>query len=888
MNWLRQIVLRLRATLGKRQGDRMLDEELKTHLALLIEQNVERGMSLEAARRAARLSLGGADQIKESVHDHRGLPLLETLAQDIRYAFRMLRKSPGFTAVAVLTLALGIGANTAIFSFVYGVLLAPLPYRDSSRLVVLTETTPRVGSVGVSYPNFLDWRERSGSFSQMAYIEQMNFNLAGAGVSQPENINGDAVSPSLLSMMGVHPILGRDFQPGEETSGTPRVLLLSYQLWQSHFGADRNAVGRAITLDGKDFVIIGVLPPDYRWLGRMDVVVPIGVWATNNSSAKSREDRGDSMVVGRLAQGVPFAQAQTEMEGIAASLAQQYPPANDQFGVRLRPIRDAFVGDLQTEILVLFAAVVFVLLIACANVANLFLVRGAARTKELALRVAFGASRMRIIRQMLTESLALALLGGAVGLAFAVVGVRLITRLIPQGTLVGASISLNGAVLLFTGGVVVAAALVFGMAPAAHATRRDVQAELKEGGRTASVGAAQNRLRGVLAVAEISLALVLLAGAGLMMKSLYKLMSVNPGFQPDRVLTMEMYLSSQRYSKNPAIFNFWQQALDRVRALPGVQSAALGTDVPMTDNHSRTDITIEGMALPKPGSFPHPDVHTISPDYVRTLGMALVRGRAFTEADNEHAPLVALVNDQLARQYWPNENPVGKRFMWGQFNPASKTPPKWVTVVGVVHDTKLYGLANPARLEVYDPLRQDANNDMDLVVKSRLDPSALTPEIRSAVGAVDKDQPIFAIATMNELVREDISAPRLTLVLLGLFGALAMVLAAIGIYGVISYSVGQRTHEIGVRMTLGAQPREVLCLVLGQGGRIALIGIAIGMVAAFGLTRLMSSLLFSVSASDPATYAAVTVLLALVAIFACYIPARRAMRVDPMVALRHE
>jgi putative ABC transport system permease protein len=888
MNGLRQIVLRLWATLGKSQRDRMLDEELKTHLALLIEQNVERGMPLETARRAARLALGGADQIKESVHDHRGLPLLETFGQDIRYAFRMLRKSPGFTAIAVLTLALGIGANSAIFSFVYGVLLTPLPYRDPSRLVVLNETTPRVGNVSVSYPNFLDWRVQSPSFSQMAYIEHMSFNLAGAGVSQPENISGDAVSPSFLSMMGVHPFLGRDFEPLEEGPGTRRVLLLSYQLWQSHFGADRNAVGRAITLDGNDFVIIGVLPPDYRWLGRLDVMLPIGVWATNNPSATSREDRGDSTVVGRLAQGVTIAEARAEMEGIAAVLARQYPEANDQFGARLRPIRDAFVGDLQAEILVLFAAVLFVLLIACANVANLFLVRGAARSKELALRIAFGASRLRIIRQMLTESLALALLGGSVGLAFALVGVRVITRLIPQGRLVGATISLNGPVLLFTTGVVVAAAFVFGMAPAAHSTKRDMQAELKEGGRTASVGAAQSRLRGVLAVAEISLALVLLAGAGLMMKSLYKLMSVNPGFEPDRVLTMEMYLSSQRYSKDPAILNFWQQVLDRVRPLPGVQSAALGTNIPLTDNHSRTDITIEGMALPKPGSFPHPDVHTISPDYARTLGMALERGRTFTDADNEKAPPVALVNDTLARKYWPNENPVGKRFMWGHLNPASKTPPKWIAVVGVVHDTKLYGLANPARLEVYDPLRQDVNNDMDLIVQSRLDPSTLTSEIRSAIGAIDKDQPIFAIATMNKLLSDDVSAPRLTLALLGLFGALAMVLAAIGIYGVISYSVGQRTREIGVRMALGAQPREVLCLVLGQGGRIALTGIAIGIVAAFGLTRLMSSLLFSVSASDPATFAAAAILLALVAIIACYIPARRAMRVDPMVALRYE
>jgi len=809
------------------------------------------------------------------------------IAQDLRYALRQLRKSPGFTAIVVVTFALGIGANTAIFSVVYGVLLAPLPYHNGSRLVVLNETTPMVGNVSVSYPNFLDWRAQSHSFSQMTYIEQGSFNLAGAGVSQPENIAGDSVSPNFLSMMGVRPLLGRDFEPEEEKSGTQRVLLLSYQLWQSHFGADHRVVGHSITLNGNDFVIIGVLPPDYRSLDRIDVMLPIGVWDTNNPSATAREDRGDSTVVGRLVEGVPLGQARAEMEGIAARLAKEYPAANDQFGVRLRPIRDAFVGNLQTEILVLFAAVMFVLLIAGANVANLFLVRGAARTKEVALRIAFGASRSRIIRQLLTESFVLAFLGGTLGLAFAVGGIRLITRLLPQG-FSGATVGLNGAVLLFTAGVVVLAAFVFGIAPAAHSAKRGVQAQLKEGGRTSGIGAAQNRLRGMLAVTEISLALVLLAGAGLMLKSLYRLINVNPGFQPDRVLTMEMYLSSQRYSHDPAIVSFWRQVLDGVRALPGVESVALGTHIPLTDRHGRTDITIEGMALPKPGSFPHPDVHTVSPDYVRTLGIVLERGRTFTDADNETAPLVALVNDKLARQYWPNQDPIGKRFMWGRFNPASKNPPKWVTVVGVVDDTKMYGLANPSRLEVYDPLRQDINNDMDLVVKSRLDSSALTGEVRSIVASVDKDEPIFAIATMNQILSDGVSAPRLILVLLGLFSALAVILAAIGIYGVISYSVAQRTQEIGVRMTLGAQSVDILHMVLGQGGKIALVGIVIGIVAAFGLTQLMSGLLFSVSASDPATFATVAALVVIVAMFACFIPAHRAAKLDPMVALRYE
>ena len=836
----------------------------------------------------ARKNFGNALATRGTSHEAWGWAWFEHLSQDLRFAMRMFAKTPGFTAVAILTLALGIGANTAIFSFVYGVLLAPLPYHNPSELAVLNETTPRVGNVSVSYLNFQDWREQSKECSQMAYVEKMSFNLAGAAVSQPENITGTAVSPNFLSMMGVQPLLGRDFDPSEAKPGTAPVVLLSYSIWQSHFGGDRNVLGRTITLDGRSFTIVGVLPANYRWLENSELMLPIGVWVTNNSSATDRGDRGDSTVVGRLAPGATLAQATAEMEGIAAGLAKEYPGDNDQFGVRLRSIHDAFVNDTRPAILILLGAVMFVLLIACANVANLFLVRGAARAKEIALRIAFGASHGRIVGQMLTESFALSLFGGILGLALAAGGMRGLTALIPMDALGGATVSLNGAVLLFTSGVVVLAAFIFGLAPALQSTKQDIQSELKEGGRTASVGASQNRLRGALAIAEISLALVLLVGAGLMMKSLYKLMSVDAGVRTDRVLTMEMYLSSQRYSKDPAILNFWQQLLERVRALPGVESAAVGTNIPMTDSHSRTDITIEGMALPKPGSFPHPDTHAISPDYVSTLGITLVRGRTFTDADDEHGQLVAIVNNRLARQFWPNSDPIGKRFMWGRLKPDSTTPPKWIAVVGVVGDTKLYGLANPARLEVYDPLPQDPNSDMNLVVKSRMDPAALTSEIRGAVASIDKDQPIFAIATMNQLKSDSVSTQRLTLVLLGLFSALALTLAAIGIYGVISYSVAQRTHEIGIRVALGAQHGDVLRMVLGQGGKIALAGIVIGMAAAFGLTRLMASLLFSVSASDPLTFAGVSILLVLVAMLACYIPARRAMRVDPMVALRYE
>jgi putative ABC transport system permease protein len=815
---------------------------------------------------------------------------MNTLWQDLRFALRSLAKKPGFASVAVLTLALGIGANTAIFSVVYGALLEPLPYNEPSRLVVLNETTPKVGKVSVSYPNFLDWRKTSHAFSEMAAVEQVGFNLAGAGVSQPEVISGDAVSPNFLSMLGVRPFLGRDFAPSEEKTGAAPVVLLSYSLWKSHLGGDPNAVGRTILLNGRSFVIAGVLPANYRSLDKTDVLEPIGVWATTNTEeAADRGDRGDMLVMGRLAPGVSFAQAQAEMNSIATALANEYPLQNGQGGVAMQSIREAFVGDSQEEILVLFGAVMFVLLIACANVANLFLVRGAARTREIALRIALGASRSRVVRQMLTESFVLASLGGTVGVALAIGGVRGLTALIPMNALGDAPLSLNSAVLLFAGGVVVLAALLFGLAPAMHSTRPDVQSELKEGARTTSAGTSQNRLRSALAVAEIALALVLLVGAGLMMKSLYRLLLVDPGVQTDRVLTMEMDLRTQQYAKDPAKLNFWQQVLERVRALPGVENDAVGTVVPFTGNHNRADITVEGMPLPRHGSYPHPDFHMVSPGYASTLGITLLRGRTFTDADNETGAAVGMINAKLAQQYFPNQDPIGTRFMFGDLADATaKDPPKWITIVGVVGDTKLYGLGNPSRLEVYIPYRQSSAGDMILLVKSKMDATALVGSIRGVVASIDKDQPIDSIATMNDLRSRSMSGRQTTLILLGAFSALALALAAIGIYGVISYTVAQRTRELGVRLALGAQRGHILGLVLGQGARLAVIGLALGSVAAAGLSGALRSLLFATSPLDPLTFLGVALVLGAVSLVACYIPARRAMRVDPLVALRYE
>ncbi|HXM44491.1 MAG TPA: ABC transporter permease [Bryobacteraceae bacterium] len=880
---LKDLFFRLRSVFRRETVESEMDMELRFHSERQLEKYLKTGMSRDEAQRRVRMDFGGLEQVKEECRDARGVSLLETLAQDLRYGWRMLLKSPGFAAAALFTLALGIGANTAIFSLVYGVLLQPLPFKDAARLMLLHETTPRVGDVSVSYPNFLDWRAQSHMFSEMAAVSNVGFNMTGA--RQPENIGGLAVSPNFLSMAGIRPVIGRGFTPDEEKAGTAPVLLLSYALWQSHFGGDRGVIGQTIRLDSRTLTIVGVLPKEFRWVETCDVMEPIGVWATNNSSIAERGDRGDLTVLGRLAAGVRIQQARAEMDGIAARLARAYPQTNDQCGVKLQPLRETFSGDARPAIVVLLGAAIFVLLVACANVANLFLMRGAVRAKEMALRIAIGASAGRIVRQILTESFLVALLGGLAGVGLAMAGIPAMARLIPADTLAGASVGMNGAVLLFSAGLVVLSVLAFGLAPAIHAARGNVHADLKEGGKTTS-GGGRNRWRGLLATSEVALALILLVGAGLMMKSLYRLLAVDSGFRPERVVKMEMSLRTAQYNKDPAVIGFWRQVLDRVRTLPGVESAALGTAIPLTDDHSRTDITVEGMPLPKPGSFPHPDIHYVSPNYEKTLGIRLLRGRGFTDADRENAPQVAMVNATVAQRLFPGTDPVGKRFAFGHLK-AGRAP-QWVEIVGVLADTKMYGLANPARLEVYVPFRQMAANEMALLVKSGVEPGALVSAVRGVVASIDSEQPIFGIATMQEVVNASVSTRRITLILLGLFSGLALVLASIGIYGVISYSVAQRAREIGIRMALGAQPGDVLRLVLAQGGKISLAGIAIGSAASAGLTWLMAKLLYSVSAVDPATFTAVAFVLAVIAMVASYIPARRALRVDPLVTLRNE
>jgi len=803
---------------------------------------------------------------------------MAALWQDLRFGFRTLLKSPGFTLVAVLTLALGIGANTAMFSVLNGVLLRALPFRDAGRLVILNETNAR-GNISVNYVDFLDWRQQSHSFSGLAAVHNRGFNLAGT--DRPERIAGLAVSSNLLSLLGVRPILGRDLLPGEEKPGTAPVALLSYKLWQSHFGGAPGALGRVITLDGVAFTIVGVLPASFSFTDTSDIVVPIGVYA---GGLMERGEHGDMVVAGRLAPGVTLRAASSEMSAIAARMAAQYPKTNRGDGVALQPLRNSLVGDARTPVLVLFGAVTFVLLIACVNVANLFLVRGAARSREIAVRLAFGAGRGRIVRQMLTESFLLAILGGAAGLLCAAWGIAGLGRILPMDMIDPASIQPDRTVFLFASVLVFLVAGISGLFPALRAARPEIQETLKEGGRGSTSGAARQRLHGFLAIAETALALVLLVGAGLMMKSLYLLMRVDPGFRPDRVLTMEVNLSRVRYPNDAVQSAFWSQAVDRIRAIPGVEAAAVGTVIPLTFNHSRGDITIEGRPIPNYGEFPHPDEHVVSSGYCTALGIPLLRGRVFDDSDREGTPPTALVNETLARKFWPAGDAVGKRFLLGHPGPDNK----WVTIVGVVGDTRLYGLASPPRLEIYLPYRQQPTSDMNFVIRAAADPAALTTAVRAAIAGVDKDEPPFAIAPMRQLVEQSAPLRRLTLIGLAIFSALALLLAAIGVYGVISYSVARRTQEIGIRMAIGARPASVLWMVLREGLRLAAAGAAIGTVIAFGASRAIATLLYGVTPADPLTYAVVATVLLAVAALACYVPARRAMNCDPMTALRSE
>lgn len=819
------------------------------------------------------------------------------LIQDLRYGARMLRKNPGFTFIAVITLALGIGANTAIFSVVNAVLLRPLPYEQPDRLVYLTERHPKYDAMSISYPDFTDWRAQNHVFENIGVVNYRDYNLSGRG--EPERLRTGQASADLFSALGVQAKMGRLFTNEEDKVGAPAVVVLSHELWQRRFGGDPQILDQTLTLNDRPYTVIGVMPGDFSFSRRTELWVPVGQ-LSDQPSLKPRDNHPGLRGVARLKAGVTLEQARAELNAIAAQLEQQYPDSNKNVGVRIIPLLENYVSDVRRALWILLGAVGLVLLIACANVANLMLARAVSRQREMAVRVALGASRWRVMRQLLTESLVLAVAGGGLGLLIAQWGVELILAFSADSIPRTSEIGLDNRVLVFTIAVSMLTGIIFGLAPALQASRTDVQEALKETSRGVTGG--RHRLRQVLVVAEVSLTLVLLIGAGLLIRSFYRLQQVNAGFVEEHALSFRVQLPVQKYPGEQQWLNFYQQAMEKLRALPGVNEVSLTSRVPMDENDWQSGFRVVGEPLPPPGQGPSMEVSIVSPDYFRSMGIPLLRGRDFTEQDNRSSVneekvrnldlgerlrvglKSVIVDEEFARRHWPNEDPVGKQILWGA---GQNDPP--VTVIGVVGRVKLYSPNEPAGFpQGYFPFLEMPDNGMSFVIKTTLEPERIIAAARQQVQAVDPDQPIYDIKSLTARRAESIAPQRFNLLLLAVFAAVAFTLAVVGIYGVMSYAVTQRTHEIGLRMALGAQTRDVLKLVVGQGMALIGIGVGLGLVGAFAVSRLLESLLFGVSATDFATFGATAVLLAGVALAACFVPACRAAKVDPMVALRYE
>ena len=801
---------------------------------------------------------------------------MQTLLQDLRYGVRSLWQRPGFTAIAVITLALGIGANTTLFSFVNGILLRPLPYKNPAQLVVLDENAPKQGikSFGVSYPNFVDWRAQNHVFEDVASYQANTNSLVGAG--EPEQVPGAKISHGLFELLGVAPSLGRTITADEDQPETNNVVLISDGLWRRRFGSDRSVVGQTLTVSGRTRTIIGVMPPDFKFPETAELWVPLAL----NEKLFTRTDHGLNTVA-RLKPNVTLAQAQAEMANIARRIEERNPVTNEGLGVDVYPLRARLVGDYRQALLILLGVVAFVLLIACANVANLLLARSSARHKELALRAALGASRSRIVRQLLTESALLSLLGALLGVLLAVWGKNLLLAAIPGDMPFWMKFDIDLRVLSFTFAISFLTVLAFGIAPALQASRTDLNDALKEGGR--SGGSGRHRMRNLLVVSEVALALVLLVGAGLMVRSFAKLGQVHSGINPENVLTMEVPLTRAKYPEPAQQSAFFHELMPRVAALPGVSSAAAVSDLPLRGGWGRS-LTVEGHPVLSVGQAPMINHAVVTPNYFRTMGIPLLQGRDFNEADQATAMRVTIVDERLAREYWPGESPLGKRIRFGP--PESNEP--WHTIVGVAGSVRHARLDRETRETIYVPYQQIPVNWMAVAVRTTVDPRSLAGAVKKEVLALDKDQPTANVLTMNEIVSRSIWQQRFYAMMFGLFAALALVLAAVGIYGVMSYAITQRTHEIGIRMALGADRIKVLRLTLAQGMKLALTGVVCGLGASYLLTRLMAGLLFGVSATDLGTFVSLAVLLVAVTLLACYIPARRATKVDPLVALRYE
>ena len=797
----------------------------------------------------------------------------------------MLLKRPSFTLIVILTLALGIGANTTIFSAIDGVLLNPLPYRDPARLMVLWETNRKLGPETwdrneVAIGNFLDWRSRNQVFDQLGSLFYTDMNLTGVG--EPERIKSCVVTTNFFQLLGVQPMLGRSFLPEEEIPGRPHSVILSYDLWQRLFSSDRNLINKSLTLNGKPIAVSGVMPPGFELQFPTSMHVDMWVPMVIDPTALDRSNNF-LYALGRLKQDVSREQAQTAMNLIASQLQQQYPETNADRGVRVVPLHKQLVGNIESYLYMLFAAVGFVLLIACANVAGLLLARVTARYREVAIRIALGASRWRLVRQLLTESLMLSVLSGSLGLLFAYGGIKLLVSLTPSEVPRLHEIGLHVPVFLWTLGISIVTGLLFGFAPAVQAASTDLNTALKESSGRNPGSLQGSGLRNLLVVSEVAVALLLLVGAGLMTKSFFRLQQVNPGFAATNLLSMRIALPTQKYRKHQVNI-FFDQLIERVAKLPGVKSVGGIDPLPLSNNNVTTTFLVEGAPVVPLADRLDVGERVVTPGYFQTMSIPILKGRSFTEEDRGNTPSVIIVNEALASRYWPNQAVVGKRLGF-EDDPSKQV---WREIVGVVGNVKHKALETEAMPEVYFPYQQFPKNFMSLVVHTSSDPASLVPAIRKQVLSIDKDQPVSDIMTMEQRLAKSVASSRFVMLLLSIFSILALGLAAVGIYGVMAYLVTQRTQEIGVRMALGAQKRDVLKLVVIKGMALASIGLTIGLIASLAMTRLMRSLLFEVAPTDWLTFVIASAVLLTVALLACYIPARRATKLDPLIALRYE
>lgn len=864
-----------------------MDAELRFHMDERAEELMRGGVAREEAMRRARLEFGGVERAKEECREARGIGWMEVLSQDAHYAVRTLRKSPAFTVVAIATLALAIGANTAIFSVVYAVLLRPLPYPNPGQLVVVFESRPQEGikETGASYLDFQEWQKDQHAFQEIS--GSAFHSLALTGLGEPSEVGTVVTTPEALDVVGVKPILGRPFQASDGVDGAAPVAVVSEALWRGQLGGDSKVIGKTIVLDKKPFTVIGVMPSSFRYPlldEKRDVWVPLPQDALF-SGWRSRRGGHWLLVMGRLKAGVTVAQAQAEMDTLAASMGKENPAEDSGWGVRLVPLREETVGDVRTALLVLLGAVGLVLLIACANIANLLLTRATVRTREMAVRIAIGAGRGRIIRQLLTESAVLGVAGGILGVLLAYWGVAASKELLPAGLPRMNEIAVDGWVLAFALGLAVLASLIFGLAPAIFAADSDLQTNLKDASGAAGGGgrkSSRQRARNVLATVEIALAIVVLVASGLLLRSFVSLTNVQTGFKSEHLVTAEVDLPQFEYSTPQQWVQFSEKLLPKLQAEPGMQNTAVGIPLPLGQGAVNLGFEIEGRAV-RPGSVQTADYVATSPGYFGVMEIPLQRGRVFTAQDNFDAPKVTLISEAMARMYFPNENPIGRRMTFGF--PPNKFTREIVGVVGDVRDASLHDAPGPM---TYVPYNQSPFWGEEIVVRSSLDEASVAATIRKDVWSIDKDLPVTEVAMMSKRLEDSVAEPEFRTVLFGLFGVIALVLAGAGIFGVISFLVSNRTHEIGIRIALGASKGNVLEMILGESAKLLAIGFVVGVPAAFLLARLLGSLLFVVGPADPVTFVGVCVVLGVVGLGASYVPTRRAMKVDPMVALRYE